>query len=67
MGGDAGVPYVAQLTPIFVRSVTDADDELRNNAVFALGVLVTTSAGGLAQYPLLTRLLAAAGHTGRWL
>ena len=48
MGGDAGVPYVAQLTPIFTRSINDPDDELRNNAVFALGVLVTTSAGGLA-------------------
>ena len=54
MGGDAGVPYVSQLTPIFVRGVNDPDDELRNNAVFALGVLISTSAGGLAQYPFMS-------------
>ena len=48
MGEDSGAPYVSQLTPIFTRGATDADDELRNNAIFALGVLVTTSNGALA-------------------
>jgi len=48
MGGDCSVPYLAQLMPVLARNLDDSDEELRNNVVFALGVLVTTSAGGLA-------------------
>jgi len=58
MGGDSGVPYAAQLTPIFLRCMKDPDDELRNNSVYALGVLVTTSNGALAPYPSATSTIS---------
>ncbi|XP_067929323.1 importin-4-like [Watersipora subatra] len=54
MGGDCAVPYLDRLPSIFISGMTDSDDELRNNSVFALGVLVTTSGGHLSdKYPLL--------------
>ena len=37
--GDTTIAFVDTLYPVFLRMVKDEDDEVRSNAVFALGML----------------------------
>lgn len=37
--GLVAAPFVDILYPVFVRMIQDEDEEVRSNAVFALGVL----------------------------
>jgi len=49
-------PFVSHIMPIFIRLITDEDDDVRNNAVFGLGELVLH--GGDVMHPQFGDILA---------
>ncbi|XP_041375551.1 importin-4-like [Gigantopelta aegis] len=56
--GSASVVFVEQLYPVFLKMVHEEDEEVRSNAVFALGVLVSNSGEKLhSQYPVVLKVL----------
>ncbi|KAM3940229.1 importin-4 isoform 1-T2 [Leptodactylus fuscus] len=54
--GDATAPFVAQLLPALIAGAQNADDEVRSNSVFGLGVLAEH--GGAAMLKNFPKLLS---------
>ena len=49
--GKASAPLTEDILPVFMKGITDTDSEVRNNAVFGLGIIITNAEELLHKYP----------------
>ena len=53
--GEASVPFVQHIYPLFMSGTKDQDEEVRSNSVFAVGALALAAGSAMKQYPLLKK------------
>ena len=49
--GNATIPFVQHLYPVFLKALSDEDDEVRGNATYGIGLIAANGGEAILPYP----------------